>query len=95
MKTEQEKIDICTEFLKQRGFQITKKALAQKEFCDLPDSGYVRVWEIAGKVVPLSTASIWRLAKIGSFPRPIKMSNNVTAWRVSDVREWLKNRLGA
>lgn len=48
----------------------------------------------AGKVgiIPISSASVWRKVKEGTFPAPVKISANVTAWRVEDVRAWLASK---
>ena len=39
--------------------------------------------------LPFSSATLWRMAKAGTFPKPIKLAQRVTAWRVGDVRAWL------
>jgi predicted DNA-binding transcriptional regulator AlpA len=33
--------------------------------------------------------------KEGNFPRPIKLSKRVTAWKVGDIRAWIKAREAA
>ena len=38
--------------------------------------------------LPLSPASIWRLARLGEFPKPIKLSEAITAWRIEDIENW-------
>ena len=40
---------------------------------------------------PFSAATLWRLVSAGKFPRPIKITNQIIAWRLSDVLEWSKN----
>lgn len=39
--------------------------------------------------VLFSSATLWRPVKAGTLPRPVKLSERVTAWRVEDVRQWL------
>jgi len=41
--------------------------------------------------IPFSPATLWRKVKDGSFPKPIKLSNQITAWRVEDLRNWALN----
>jgi predicted DNA-binding transcriptional regulator AlpA len=41
--------------------------------------------------VPFSAATLWRLVSAGKFPKPIRLANQIIAWRASDVREWSKN----
>ena len=54
----------------------------------LPDTGFVREKALL-QFIPISRASLWARAKQGTFPRPVKLSANVTAWRVEDVRAWM------
>jgi len=56
----------------------------------LPESGYIRVNELI-KLIPFSASTVWRKAKSGSFPKPIKLSEQITAWRCEDVRAWMEN----
>ena len=37
---------------------------------------------------PFSISTLWRKVKDGSYPRPIKVSEQITAWKVSDLQEW-------
>jgi prophage regulatory protein len=39
--------------------------------------------------IPVSKATMWRWVKAGTFPAPVKLSSNVTAWRVENVRRWM------
>jgi len=57
-------------------------------FDTLPDTAYVRQPQLL-EVVPFSSATLWRKCKAGEFPKPVKLSERVTAWRVADVRAWL------
>ncbi len=62
---------------------------------DLPATGYVRQAQLIPAIVPFSSATLWREVKAGSFPTPVKLSQRVTAWRVEDVREWMRSRTAA
>lgn len=59
----------------------------------LPGDGYVRQSQLL-RVVPFSSATLWRRIQCGRFPRPVKLSERVTAWRVDAVRQWLADPLG-
>jgi prophage regulatory protein len=59
---------------------------------DLPATGYVRQSQLIPAIVPFSSATLWRNVKAGTFPTPFKLSNRVTAWRVDDIRAWMKSR---
>ncbi len=43
----------------------------------------------------LSGSSIWAKVKNGTFPKPIKLSANVTAWNAADVEAWAQSRIQA
>ena len=62
------------------------------EFNRLPDDALIRlVFLMSWGLVPFSTSTLWRKVRNGEFPSPIKVSSQVTAWRVGDVRQWLTN----
>jgi predicted DNA-binding transcriptional regulator AlpA len=63
-------------------------------FEHLPDSGLIRQRQLIGAVLPFSAATLWRKVRQGAFPSPIRVSSQVTAWRVGDVRIWLADPAG-
>lgn len=64
--------------------------LAASTFDNLPASGFIRQSQLIPTVVPFSSATLWRKCKAGQFPKPVKLSERVTAWRVGDVRQFLE-----
>jgi len=48
--------------------------------------------EIAGGVAP---STIWGWVKNGTFPKPIKLSANCTAWDAAQVEAWARGRIAA
>ncbi len=44
------------------------------------------------RVTGLSRSSIYRLARLGKFPAPLKLSERSIGWRSSDVKEWVDSR---
>jgi prophage regulatory protein len=40
----------------------------------------------------VSRSSIWAWVKEGSFPKPIKLGKNCTAWNAEDVHAWVEKR---
>lgn len=61
-------------------------------FDNLPASGFIRQAQLIPTVVPFSSATLWRKCKAGQFPKPVKLSERVTAWRVGDVRQFLETQ---
>lgn len=41
----------------------------------------------------MSRSQIYKLAKDGSFPRPIQLSARAVAWNLSDVTRWMDDRV--
>lgn len=54
----------------------------------LPTTGYIRLPLILS-FIPLSPSTVWRKVKDGTFPRPIKLSKNTTAWKAENIHAWL------
>jgi predicted DNA-binding transcriptional regulator AlpA len=57
----------------------------------LPETGFLRVAQIIGKngdapIIPVSASTWWLGVKTGRFPKPVKLSPRVTAWKVEDIR---------
>ena len=73
-------------------------AITRSVFDHLPDSALLREADLvrspkrphAMPPLPFSAATLWRKVKAGTFPRPIKLSERVTAFKLHDVRAWLK-----
>ena len=62
------------------------------DFDQLPDDAFVRQAQLVPEIVPFSAATLWREVKAGTFPAPVKLSQRITAWRVVDVRTWIRSR---
>lgn len=43
-------------------------------------------------MIGVSDKTIWLWVKHGDFPAPLKLSENVTVWRLSDVKEWMASK---
>lgn len=65
----------------------------------LPSTGFVRLPQIIGDkkanppipaIYPISKSTLWKRVKEGTFPKPIKLSPRVTAWRVDDIRQLIE-----
>ena len=66
------------------------KISTQTTFDALPDVALIQLRPLLQyKVVPYSATTVWRLCRTGKFPRPIKVSPGITAWRVADIRKYL------
>jgi len=70
--------------------EARKAASLPLSFDSLPDSGYLREAQLIPHILPFSSATLWRGVVAGTFPRPIRLSARVTAWRVGDLRKWLE-----
>lgn len=49
--------------------------------------------EVRRMVGNLNHSTIWRLARDGDFPQPLKLGLRATGWRLSDIQAWIKSRV--
>jgi len=74
-----------------------KAATIIPSFDAQPDSAFIRESQLvrshkrpdAPVPLPFSAPTLWRKVKAGTFPKPVKLSERVTAWKVGDVRAWI------
>ena len=72
-------------------------------FDALPDSAFIRESQLVQSPkrpetpapLPFSAPTLWRKVKAGTFPKPIRLSDRVTAWKVCDVRAWIASQCAA
>jgi len=60
----------------------------------LPETGFLRLRQIIGDrktdpptpaIIPVSKSTWWQGIKTGRYPKPIKLGERCTAWRVEDI----------
>ena len=74
-----------------------RKIVKTPSFDEFADSAFVRVSQLVlspqrpshAAPLPFSAPTLWRKVKAGTFPKPIKLSERVTCWRVGEVRAWM------
>lgn len=54
------------------------------ELKNLPETGLLRVNQIL-RFIPVSRSSWWQGVKTGRFPKPFKLGERTTVWKVSDI----------
>jgi hypothetical protein len=77
---------------------VFNQGVCNSVFDALPDSAFVRESQLVQdpkrprypSPLPFSAATLWRKVAAGTFPKPIKLSTRVTAWRVAEVRTFLQ-----
>lgn len=66
----------------------------------LPETGFLRLPNIIGNpkavppilpIIPVSKSTWWAGVKSGRYPSPVKLGERITAWRVEDIRELVRN----
>ena len=80
--------------------QATPPVITPSVFDGLADSALLREAQLVQSPrrphgtapLPFSAATLWRKVRDGSFPKPVRLSERVTAWKVGAVRAWLKER---
>lgn len=58
-------------------------------------SDLARTPQNPNSILPMSPATIWRKVKNQTFPAPIRLGDSITAWRWSDIQEWLNQQASA
>jgi prophage regulatory protein len=53
---------------------------------EIPETGFLRLTQVLS-VIPLGKTCWWEGVKSGRFPKPVKLTERCTAWRVEDIRE--------
>ncbi|MGA7180922.1 MAG: AlpA family phage regulatory protein [Thiobacillaceae bacterium] len=52
-----------------------------------PNAGFMRERQLRQRV-PVSHSTLWAWVREKKFPAPLKLSERVTVWRVSDIDAW-------
>jgi len=55
-------------------------------------SRFYRLPQVAARL-NVSESSIWAWTKEGTFPKPIKLSKNCTAWIAAEIKIWEDGRI--
>ena len=61
---------------------------------EAPTPQFYRLTQLKSRL-GVSGSSIWLWVKKGTFPAPIKLAENTTAWRVDDIDKWAAARIEA
>jgi len=63
----------------------------------LPETGYLRIWDILGDrrrglpaIIPVSRSTWYLGVSEGRFPQPVKLSRRISAWRVEDIKKLIE-----
>ena len=76
---------------------VQKAIIHQSVFDALPNSAFIREAQLVQSPkrpdtpapLPFSAPTLWRKVKAGTFPKPTKLSQRVTAFNVGEVRAWM------
>ena len=63
---------------------------------ELPATGFVRLPAIVAPhgVFPVSKSTWWAGIAAGRYPRPVRLSERTSAWRVDDIRKLIATHGG-
>lgn len=79
------------------GIPAAKASIHTSVFDALPNSAFIRESQLVQSPkrpdtpapLPFSAPTLWRKVKAGTFPKPHKLSERVSAWNVGAVRAWM------
>ena len=73
--------------------QAQENKLNQVNCNSLPETGFLRIWQIIGNkktnipaLIPIGRTSFLNGVKSGRYPKPIRLGKRTIAWRVEDIR---------
>ncbi len=52
--------------------------------------GFMRLSQIL-ELIPVGKSTWWAGVKDGRFPKPIKLSERITVWRIEDIHKLIQN----
>ncbi|MBB6246186.1 AlpA family phage regulatory protein [Rhodanobacter sp. A1T4] len=64
----------------------------------IPITGFLRQAQLLGNpkaeppiagILPIGASTLWRWIADKKFPKPLKLSQRVTAWKCEDIRAWM------
>lgn len=64
-------------------------------FDKLPDCAFVRLPVVRALFGGCSASTVWRGVKTGSIPKPVPLTERMTAWNVGELRQALESRRAA
>ena len=56
----------------------------QNKKSSLPETGFLRLPAIL-QIFPIGKSTWWQGVKDGRFPKPVKLGERTTAWKVEDI----------
>jgi predicted DNA-binding transcriptional regulator AlpA len=57
---------------------------------EIPETGFLRLPDVLS-VIPVGKTCWWEGVRSGRFPKPVKLSQRITAWRAEDIRALIKS----
>ena len=69
-----------------------------------PSAGFYRIWHIIGNpkaeppipaLIPIGRTTFLNGVKSGKYPKPVKLGERTTAWKVEDIRALIGQLGGA
>ena len=83
MKTEQEKLNICTSYLEARGYKVCKPLMTRTEFAELLGVSIATFARITSPTHKEARADFPRSFNVGN------LAHGSPRWRAADVIKWI------
>ena len=68
---------------------MSKSSQGRPQQNHFPELGYVRLSRILS-VYPVSRSHWYQGVREGRYPQPVKLSEGISAWRVSEIRKLIE-----
>ena len=60
----------------------------------IPETGFLRVTQVL-RLFPISKSGWYAGVKSGKYPKPVRLSDNIVAWKVEDIKRLIAEKSGA
>ena len=77
----------------QTATQLKPQQITTPQPSQLPEIGFLRIWQIVGNpktntpaLIPIGRTSFLNGVKSGKYPKPVKLGERTTAWRLEDIK---------
>lgn len=58
---------------------------------EIPEAGFLRLSQVL-RFYPVSRATWYNGVRDGKYPKPVKLAERISAWRVSDIKRLIEER---
>ena len=74
-----------------RLFELVKTCMGASLYNRVMEQKIIKIKEVL-ELCCISRSTVYRLIEEDKFPRPVRLSKQIRAWRIEDVQAWIESR---